>query len=99
MGNFHIACQHLTSVIAVFEYMNHTAVATNRHDTFNLVWEHWKEPAEANSERRARNDEEPISAADRWSEFIVVHYEMMASLAHHWIISHVENCAYHCSWD
>lgn len=88
--NFDIACQHLTSVIAVFEYLNRPVVAKNLRDTFNLIWEHWKELDEVNNERRAQNGKEPVSAADRWSEFIVAHYEMMTSLAHHWVISHVE---------
>lgn len=78
--NFDTACQHLTSVIAVFEYFNHPTVARNLRDTSNLIWEHWKELDAVNNERRAQNGEDPVSAADRWSEFIV---------AHHWVLSHI----------
>lgn len=88
--NFHIACQHLTAVVTVFEYLNHPAVVTRLRDAFNRIWDHWTKWEEVINEKRARQGQEPVSITKRWTEFIGAHYEMMTSRAHHWVISRVE---------
>ncbi|KAB8204511.1 hypothetical protein BDV34DRAFT_115689 [Aspergillus parasiticus] len=88
-ANFQVACQYLSSVLAVFEYLNKPRVAQNLRDTFNLIYGHWEEYDALLNEQRRQLDQEHVSVAKRWTEFIKAHYEMMTERAHRWVISHV----------
>ncbi|KNG89476.1 hypothetical protein ANOM_002278 [Aspergillus nomiae NRRL 13137] len=88
-ANFQVACQYLSSVLAVFEYLNKPRVAQNLRDTFNLIYAHWEECDAVLNGQHRRLEQEPVSVAKRWTEFIAAHYEMMTERAHRWVISHV----------
>ncbi|KAE8383450.1 hypothetical protein BDV26DRAFT_251762 [Aspergillus bertholletiae] len=88
-ANFEIACQYLTSVLTVFEYLNEPPVAKNLRDTFNLIYDHWEEcDAILNGQRRQQGQEQ-VSVAKGWTEYIAAHYEMITERAHRWVVSHV----------
>ncbi|KAE8138190.1 hypothetical protein BDV38DRAFT_292376 [Aspergillus pseudotamarii] len=89
LANFQVACQYLSSVLAVFEYLNKPQVAQNLRDTFNFIYGHWEEYDAVLNDQRRQLDQESVSVAKRWTEFIKAHYEVMTERAHRWVIAHV----------
>ncbi|KAF7586394.1 hypothetical protein BBP40_008944 [Aspergillus hancockii] len=88
-ANFDLACQHLSAVVAAFEYLNKPAVANNLRDTFNLILDHWAEGDAMLNARRREQGQELVDVARLWMEFIAAHYEVTTARAHRWVISHV----------
>jgi hypothetical protein len=87
---FDLACQHLTAVVAVFEYMNAPAVRVYLRDTYNFIYDHWADADTVLNQRRAEKGKERISLASLWTEYIAAHFEMMTERAHRWVILHVK---------
>ncbi|KAJ5095354.1 hypothetical protein NUU61_004710 [Penicillium alfredii] len=44
-AQFDMACQHVSAVLAAFEYLNQPPVAKSLRDAFKLVWKHWSQAA------------------------------------------------------
>ncbi|OQD87876.1 hypothetical protein PENSOL_c076G06421 [Penicillium solitum] len=89
--NFTIAHEYLTSVIAVFEYLNIPQIRTNIRDTFNGVSGNLGEMQEAlNARRKAQGGLSPeINLSALWEQFIRAQYEIMTSTTHSWVLARV----------
>ena len=87
--HFTIAHEYLTSVIAVFEYLNIPQIQKNMRDTFNNVSADLGEMQEA---LNARRKEQGVFAPELnlpalWEQFIRAQYEVMTSTAHSWVLA------------
>lgn len=90
MDHFTIAHEYLTSVIAVFEYLNIPQIQTNMRDTFNKVSGDFGEVQDAlNARRKAQGDLSHLNLTALWEEFIRAQYEVMTSTAHSWVLARV----------
>ncbi|KAJ5793803.1 hypothetical protein N7457_000402 [Penicillium paradoxum] len=87
--NFDLACQHLSAVIAVFQYLNKRIVRSNLRQTFNRIYDIWAMLDVVLNERRAQNDQARISVAGLWTMYMKAHFEVMTERAHRWVIVHV----------
>lgn len=88
--NFAIAHEHLTSVIAVFEYLNIPQIRTNMCSTFNKVSDDFAEMQDAlNARRKSQGISAEINLTALWEQFIRAQYEVMTSTAHSWVIARV----------
>lgn len=88
--HFAIAQEYLTSVIAVFEYLNNPQIQSNMRDTFNKVSGDFGEMQDAlNAQRKAAGVSPDINLTALWEEYIRSVYEVMTSTAHSWILSRV----------
>lgn len=87
--NFVVAHEYLTSVIAVFEYLNIPQIQQNMRDTFNKVSADLAEMQEAlNARRKAQGAFTPnLNLPALWEEFIRAQYEVMTSTAHSWVLA------------
>ncbi|KAJ5664381.1 hypothetical protein N7507_005112 [Penicillium longicatenatum] len=87
--NFTIAHEYLTSVIAVFEYLNIPQIRTNMCETFNKISGDFEEMQEAlNARRRAQGDLSPeLNLTALWEQYIRAQYEVMTSTAHSWVLA------------
>ncbi|PLB47601.1 hypothetical protein P170DRAFT_359206 [Aspergillus steynii IBT 23096] len=88
--NFDVAAQHISAVVAVFEYLNQPAVVANLRDTFNLIWDLWEEADVLVNRNREAIGKEKISLTKLWTEYMAAKYEVMTGRAHRWVILHVE---------
>lgn len=87
--NFDFACQHLSAVVAVFQYLNEPTVRLYLRDTFNYIYDHWTELDAVLNKRRAEQDKKPVSVAGLWTRYMTAHFEMMTERAHRWVTVHV----------
>lgn len=89
--HFTIAHEYLTSVIAVFEYLNIPQVQANMRDTFNKVSGDFGEMQDAlNTWRKTQGNLSPeLNLVALWEEFIRAQYEVMTSTAHSWVMARV----------
>ncbi|KAJ5904425.1 hypothetical protein N7504_006808 [Penicillium tannophilum] len=90
--HFTIAHEYLTSVIAVFEYLNIPQIRSNMCDTFNKISGDFEElQAALNARRKAQASlsEEKINLTALWEQFIRAQYEVMTSTAHSWVMDRV----------
>jgi hypothetical protein len=89
--NFTIAHEYLTSVIAVFEYLNIPQIRTNMCDTFNKISGDFGEMQDAlNARRKAQGNLSPeLNLVALWEQFIRALYEVMTSTAHSWVLARV----------
>ncbi|CAI7647597.1 unnamed protein product [Penicillium crustosum] len=89
--HFTIAHEYLTSVIAVFEYLNIPQIRTNMRDTFNGVSGELGQVQEAlNARRKAQGGLSPeLNLTSLWEQFIRAQYEVMTSTAHSWVLARV----------
>ncbi|KAJ5400287.1 hypothetical protein N7465_010776 [Penicillium sp. CMV-2018d] len=72
--HFRIAYEYLTSVIAVFEYLNIPQIRTNMCDTFNGI---------------SGNLSPELNLTALWEQYIRAQYEVMTSTAHSWVLARV----------
>ncbi|KAL4819598.1 hypothetical protein BDW67DRAFT_193921 [Aspergillus spinulosporus] len=87
-NNFDIAAQHLSAVVAVFEYLNRPKVQENIRDTFNLISQHLGEfETIVNAERE--EDRPRVNIRQLWAEYIKAHFEVITERAHRWVLVHV----------
>lgn len=86
--NFEVACQHLSAVIAVFEYLNTRQVRLFLRGTFNYIYDVWALLDTVLNERRAEKNQPRISVAALWTMYIKAYFEMMTERAHRWVILH-----------
>ncbi|KAJ5228161.1 hypothetical protein N7489_008869 [Penicillium chrysogenum] len=82
---FDFACQHLSAVIAVFQYLNVPAVRLYLRDTFNHIYDHWTALDTVLNKRREEQGKERISVAGLWTQYMTAHFEMMTERAHRWV--------------
>ncbi|KAJ5493965.1 Major facilitator superfamily domain general substrate transporter [Penicillium fimorum] len=87
--HFDFACQHLTAVIAVFQYLNEPTVRLHLRDTFNYIYEHWTALDTVLNKLREEQGEKPVSVAALWTCYMAAHFEMMTERAHRWVAVHV----------
>ncbi|KAJ5498551.1 hypothetical protein N7453_007602 [Penicillium expansum] len=89
--HFTIAHEHLTSVIAVFEYLNIPTIQNNMRDTFNKISGDFGEMQDAlNARRKAQDGLSPeLNLTALWEQFIRAQYEVMTSTAHSWVLARV----------
>lgn len=88
--HFSIAHEHLTSVIAVFEYLNLPQIRANMCTTFNKVSGDFCAMQEAlNARRMTHGVSGEIDLTALWEEFIRAQYEVMTSTAHSWVLAQV----------
>ncbi|KAI3299374.1 hypothetical protein DTO002I6_1601 [Penicillium roqueforti] len=87
--HFDFACQYLTAVIAVFQYLNEPTVRLYLRDTFNYIHEHWAALDTVLNSRRAEQGKNRVSVADLWTMYMAAHFEMMSERAHRWVTVHV----------
>ncbi|KAL2847605.1 hypothetical protein BJX68DRAFT_239393 [Aspergillus pseudodeflectus] len=84
--NFDLAAQHLSSVIAAFEYLNTPKIMENMRDTFNLIAAHWGEfDSMIHAQDASRRG---VSTRKLWTEFMAAQFEMMTERAHRWVLLH-----------
>lgn len=88
--NFDLACQCLSAVVAVFEYLNNPPVQAHLRDAFNLIHDHWTELDTELNRLRAEKGQEPVSVAGLWTMYMTAHFEVMTERAHRWVIAHVK---------
>ena len=88
--NFAIATEHLSAVVAVFEYLNSPLVMGNLRETFNLMSKHLSDFDAALNAQRSSNGITPISTAALWEEFMFARYQVMTTRAHGWVISRIQ---------
>lgn len=88
--NFDLACQHLSAVVAVFEYLNNNQVRDDLRQTFNLIHEHWESLDTVLNQKRAETGADPISVANLWTIYMNASYKVMTQSAHNWIMKHVD---------
>ncbi|KAF7122896.1 hypothetical protein CNMCM5793_001006 [Aspergillus hiratsukae] len=84
--NFDVACQHLSAVCAAFEYLNQPEVMKNMRDTFNLIWEHWREFEVMLNRQRVEKQQPSVSVTSLWTAFMTAHIEVMTERAHRWVM-------------
>ncbi|KAJ6096465.1 hypothetical protein N7486_007211 [Penicillium sp. IBT 16267x] len=89
-GNFEYACHHLTSVVAVFEYLNTPIVRKHLRDTFNLIYDHWASADTLLNVGRVQNGLPRVSVAGLWTLYMSIHLEVMTQRAHSWVSGHVD---------
>ncbi|KAL4790530.1 hypothetical protein BDV19DRAFT_382282 [Aspergillus venezuelensis] len=90
-GKFEEACEHLSAVVTVFEYLNTAEVQSNLRETFNLIYAHWEELDSEINEKRKERGEENISLTSLWTIYMENHFKVMANLAHQWVTRKVED--------
>ncbi|PYH77573.1 hypothetical protein BO82DRAFT_344549 [Aspergillus uvarum CBS 121591] len=89
------ACEHLSAVAAVFEYLSIEQVNVNLRDQFNLISDELGEVQRAlNARRRARPDELAefpaiLDLRALWAEYVPAVYEAMTRTAHAWVLAHL----------
>ncbi|KAL2828354.1 hypothetical protein BJY01DRAFT_228499, partial [Aspergillus pseudoustus] len=85
------ACEYLTGVTAVFEYLSISKVENNLRDTFNLISDDLQELGAAlNARRKIHSPHLPdIDLPALWVEFMAARYEVMTNTAHSWMLSKV----------
>ncbi|KAJ5950621.1 uncharacterized protein N7479_009034 [Penicillium vulpinum] len=86
--HFDFACQHLSAVIAVFQYLNEPTVRLYLRDTFNYIYDHWATLDTVLNKRRAEQEKKPVSVAGLWTIYMSAHFEMMTERAHRWVMVH-----------
>ncbi|OQD63519.1 hypothetical protein PENPOL_c009G05061 [Penicillium polonicum] len=87
--HFDFACQHLSAVVAVFQYLNEPTVRLYLRDTFNYIYDHWTELDAVLNKRRVEQGIKPVSVAGLWTRYMTAHFEMMTERAHRWVTVHV----------
>ncbi|RAH47397.1 uncharacterized protein BO95DRAFT_513093 [Aspergillus brunneoviolaceus CBS 621.78] len=94
-ANLERACEHLTAVGVVFEYLRIKQVSTNLRDQFNLISDELGEVQWAlNARRRARPDQlaelpDTLDLRALWAEYVCAVYEVMTRTAHAWVVGHL----------
>lgn len=88
--NFDQACQHLSAVVAVFEYLNVPRVQKNLRVTFNLIYDRWEELDKVINQRRAETGADKVSVANLWTLYMTAHLELISQRAHKWVTQHVD---------
>jgi hypothetical protein len=88
--NFDIACQHLSAVVAVFEYLNNGQVRYDLRRTFNLIYEHWESLDTVLNEKRAETGADSISMAELWTIYMNKSYKVMTQNAYNWVTKHID---------
>lgn len=88
-AHFDIAHEYLTSVIAVFEYLNIGPLRNKMRDSFNRMSDDLQDMQDAlNARRKAQDPSLPeINLPALWMEFFHAKYEVMTSTSHSWIMA------------
>lgn len=88
--NFDQACQHLSAVVAVFEYLNTKQVQENLRVTFNLIYDLCEALETLINERRTETGAEHVSVTNLWTMYMTAHLEVVTQRAHKWVTQHVD---------
>ncbi|KAJ5578669.1 uncharacterized protein N7459_007633 [Penicillium hispanicum] len=89
-GNFESAFQHISAVLAVFEYLNAPQAREDLRTTFNLIYDHWETLDTLLNRRRTRMGAHPISVANLWTMYMAAQFKVMTQRAHEWVTRHVD---------
>jgi hypothetical protein len=88
--HFTIAHEYLTSIIAVFEYLNNPLIRTTMRDTNKISGDLGEMQDALNARRKAEGSLSPdLNLTGLWEQFIRARYEVMASTAHSWVLARV----------
>ena len=88
--NFDQACQHLSAVVAVFEYLNTQRVQENLRVTFNLIYDLCEALETVINKRRTETGAEHVSVTNLWTMYMSAHLEVVTQRAHKWVTQHVD---------
>ncbi|KAJ5676717.1 uncharacterized protein N7477_002350 [Penicillium maclennaniae] len=88
--NFDQACQQLSAVVAVFEYLNTHQVQENLRVTFNLIHDLCETLETVINKRRTETGAEHVNVADLWTMYMTAHLEVVTQRAHKWVRQHVD---------
>ncbi|KAJ6120972.1 hypothetical protein N7523_005252, partial [Penicillium sp. IBT 18751x] len=88
--NFDQACQQLSAVVAVFEYLNTHQVQENLRVTFNLIYDLCEALETVINKRRTETGAEHVSVANLWTMYMTAHLEVVTQRAHQWVRQHVD---------
>ncbi|KAL4879942.1 hypothetical protein BJY04DRAFT_219747 [Aspergillus karnatakaensis] len=92
--NFDQAYQHLSAVVAVFEYLNADEVQEALRETFNLIYAHWEGlDDELNRKRSEKGGNDTIGVVklgEMWTAYMESKYKVMTNRAHQWVTRHVD---------
>lgn len=88
--NFEEAFQHLSAVVAVFEYLNAQQVQENLRVTFNLIHDIWESLDKVLNQRRTETGADHISLANLWTIYMTAHLGLVTQRAHKWVTQHVD---------
>ncbi|KAL2816558.1 hypothetical protein BJX63DRAFT_430251 [Aspergillus granulosus] len=88
---FEVACEYLTAVGAVFEYLSIPHTMVNMRDTFNLIEGHLGDIQRALNARRKTvlPDLPDLNLSALWEEYMRAVYSIMTSTAHSWILDRI----------
>lgn len=89
--NFDYAIQHITAVLAAFQYLNAPETRVKIRDTFNLIHAHWTDLDVELNQQRAQREEESISVAGLWTTYVTAHFEVLTLRAHRWVYERIES--------
>jgi hypothetical protein len=89
--HFTIAHEYMTSIIAVFEYLNNPLIRNTMRDTFNKISGDLGEVQDdLIARRKAEGSLSPdLNLTGHWEQFIRARYEVMTSTAHSWVLARV----------
>lgn len=88
--NFDLACQHLSAVVAVFQYLNEATVRCHLRDTFNLIHNEWTVASDMLNNLRDKSGLPRVDLAALWTLYMTTHYKVMTERVHRWVIDHVK---------
>ncbi|TLD39607.1 hypothetical protein E2P81_ATG00594 [Venturia nashicola] len=90
--NFGMACQYLSNVVDVFNYLLQDPVAENLRETFNLIHKEFEDFDRAFDAMKITQggEFENSRVAGLWSKFVGAHFKVMTTRAHGWVIERVE---------
>ncbi|KAH8650991.1 hypothetical protein BX600DRAFT_472889 [Xylariales sp. PMI_506] len=83
--NFSAACQLITSVLNVFQYLNLPPIKAALRDTYNIIWGHLQRFEVAINAKRAAHGQEAVKVTSLWAEYMRAHYALMESRTHSWV--------------
>lgn len=86
---FTVACQLLSMVVTVFNYLNQPPIKVALRDTSNLIYDKLAFFDQPFNRKRESQGKAPISLAAHWTEYISDHYHVMVTRSHGWVIEKV----------
>jgi hypothetical protein len=87
--NVVMACEYLSLVVRVFQFLNSVDVQTKLRDSFNLISSDLKDFDFALMMKRQEQGLLPVSSAALWAEYIHDLFSFITTRAHSWVLDRV----------
>lgn len=87
---FHEACQFISAVTDVFNYLNIPEIKNNMRQTYNLIWDRLDNFDSAIHALKLDSTNPDFSMAALWHEFIDNHFNSISSVSHRWVMDHID---------